>query len=390
MRVLMTADTVGGVWTYSLELVAALAPLGVDVTLATMGAPVSRAQARAAAELGNLELLESRFALEWMPDPWRDVDDASTWLLQIAQRVRPDVVHVNGYTHAALPFQAPVLCVAHSCVLTWSLAVHGRPADAEWDEYRRRVGRGLAAADVVVAPTDAILRAVLDAHGVRARSRVIPNGRSARWWRPGQKEPLVLAAGRLWDEAKGLAELDACAGLVEWPIYVAGPTTGPEGPGLAAGGDGRGPGFSSRMPSEASIRGIGRVRPTGVRLLGELEPEVLATWAGRASIYALPARYEPFGLSVLEAALAGCALVLGKIDSLREVWREDAVYVPPGDPDALGAAINALARDPERRRTLAASAWARGKSLTAARMAGAYRALYEELISEVPAMGAAG
>ncbi len=32
----------------------------------------------------------------------------------------------------------------------------------------------------------------------------------------------------------------------------------------------------------------------------------------------LPARYEPFGLSVLEAALSGCALVLGDIPSLRE------------------------------------------------------------------------
>ena len=36
MRVLMTADTVGGVWTYALELAGALAPLGVDITLATM------------------------------------------------------------------------------------------------------------------------------------------------------------------------------------------------------------------------------------------------------------------------------------------------------------------------------------------------------------------
>src|SRR5690348_7167088 len=125
MHVLMTADTVGGVWTYALELAGALAPLGVDVTLATMGAPVSRAQASAASELPNLELVESRFALEWMPDAWRDVDDAGTWLLQIAQRVRPDVVHVNGYAHAALPFHAPVVCVAHSCVLTWSLAVRG-------------------------------------------------------------------------------------------------------------------------------------------------------------------------------------------------------------------------------------------------------------------------
>ena len=367
MHVLMTADTVGGVWTYALELVGALAPLGVDVTLATMGAPVSRTQASAASELPNLELVESRFALEWMPDAWRDVDDAGTWLLQIAQRVRPDVVHVNGYAHASLPFHAPVVCAAHSCVLTWSLAVRGRPAGVECDEYRRRVARGLAAADVVVAPTDAILRAILAAHGVRARTRVIPNGRSARWWRPGQKEPFALAAGRMWDEAKGLSDLDACAGHVEWPIYIAGPTSGPDG-------------------------GSARVRPTAVRLLGQLEPEVLATWASRASIYALPARYEPFGLSVLEAALAGCALVLGRIDTLREVWREDAVYVPPGDPEALAAAINALAGDPERRRVLAASAWARARSLTPARMATAYRGLYDQLLAEVaaPAMGVVG
>jgi glycogen(starch) synthase len=38
--VLMTADTVGGVWTYAAELARTLAARGVDVHLATMGAPV--------------------------------------------------------------------------------------------------------------------------------------------------------------------------------------------------------------------------------------------------------------------------------------------------------------------------------------------------------------
>ena len=47
-----------------------------------------------------------------------------------------------------------------------------------------------------------------------------------------------------------------------------------------------------------------------------LSGEDIRPWFARAGIYALPAVYEPFGLSVLEAALSGCALVLGDIPSL--------------------------------------------------------------------------
>ena len=57
-------------------------------------------------------------------------------------------------------------------------------------------------------------------------------------------------------------------------------------------------------------------------------------WLRRATIFALPARYEPFGLSALEAGLAGCALVLGDIP-MREVWHDAAMFVPPEQPAAL-------------------------------------------------------
>ena len=65
-------------------------------------------------------------------------------------------------------------------------------------------------------------------------------------------------------------------------------------------------------------------------MLGRLSAGELADWYARAAIYALPARYEPFGLSALEAALSGCALVLGDIPSLREIWGDAALFVPPG------------------------------------------------------------
>jgi glycosyltransferase involved in cell wall biosynthesis len=114
-------------------------------------------------------------------------------------------------------------------------------------------------------------------------------------------------------------------------------------------------------------------------MLGELGPEALGEWMSRASIYVLPARYEPFGTCVVEAALAGCALVLGDIDTLHEVWGESAVYVPIRDPHALAKATNALIADPLRRRALAASARKRALALTPARMAEAYHRLYAEL-----------
>jgi len=43
-RILMTADTLGGVWTYALQLTHALAALEIEVILATMGAPLNDEQ----------------------------------------------------------------------------------------------------------------------------------------------------------------------------------------------------------------------------------------------------------------------------------------------------------------------------------------------------------
>jgi glycosyltransferase involved in cell wall biosynthesis len=99
-------------------------------------------------------------------------------------------------------------------------------------------------------------------------------------------------------------------------------------------------------------------------------------WLSRAAIYALPARYEPFGLSVLEAALRGCALALGDIDSLRENWDGAAAFVDPADPDALAAAINGLIADPARRIRQANLARERSLALTPGRMGEAYYSLY--------------
>ncbi len=355
MRVLMTADTVGGVWSYALELARALTGRGDHaVILATMGASLN-AEQRAAATFPNLTVCESAYKLEWMDAPWADVARAGDWLLDLEAQFRPDVIHLNGYAHGALPWQAPALIVGHSCVLSWWQAVKGEAAPAEWERYSDAARRGLQAVDCVIAPSEA-MRAALDRHYEPLRpTQVISNGRDPKRFKPSSKEPLILSVGRLWDEAKNVALLAQIASRLSWPVYVAG---------------------EERHPDESGgvFRAVQSVHP-----LGKLDEVSVAAWLGRASIYALPARYEPFGLSVLEAALSGCALVLGDIPSLRENWEGAALFVPPNDANALQAALCGLISDVTERVHLGMLARERALIFTAERMAESYRAVYRQI-----------
>ena len=352
-RILMTADTVGGVFTYALDLAAALSEYGVEVALATMGRKLSPAQQTSASRIRTLRVFESTYRLEWMDDPWEDVERAGEWLLELERTLEPDVVHLNGYAHGKLPWRAPVVMVAHSCVLSWWQAVKGEAAPSTWDRYRQEVTRGLQAGHLVVAPTKAILEAVEHHYGALPHTRVIPNGRNLLQFQPGDKEPFVFSAGRLWDEAKGVMTLTAVAPELSWPVYVAGDNTHPDG---------------------------GEAHPEGVQLLGVLSQDEIASWLARASIYGLPARYEPFGLSALEAALAGCALVLGDIPSLREVWGDAARFVPPDEPQAWRETISELIDDDAERRRLAARAREQACRYTPGRMADAYLQAYGDVL----------
>jgi glycosyltransferase involved in cell wall biosynthesis len=343
----MTADAVGGVWSYALELARALAPRGVDVQLATMGPRPSDAQRASAAALPNVTLHESDHRLEWMDEPWDDVERAGDWLARLERDLAPDVVHLNGYAHGARPWRAPTAVVAHSCVASWWRAVRGEAAPPSWDRYRAAVRAGLDGAGAVLAPTRAMLDMLVAEHGPVDGARVVPNGRDAAAFRPARKEPIVLTVGRLWDEAKNVGAVVEAADGMPWRVHVAG---------------------DSAPPAHA---GGGHDAAGVVCWLGTLAPAEVAAWMGRAAVYALPARYEPFGLSALEAALAGCALVLGDLPSLREVWGDAATFVPPDRPDLLRAAMATLLTDEARHAERAAAARARARDYTPARTAAA-------------------
>ena len=354
MRILLTTDTVGGVWDHTVTLARELDAAGHEVLVAVIGEPRDE---RLAALPAGVQVVWRPYRLEWMQESAADVQAAGEWLRGLADVWSADVVHLNQVAYAVQDFPAPVLVAVHSDVLSWWAHVHGAEAPAaEWGTYARWLRDGLRAADAVVTPTRYQAGLVHRYYGVQA-TRVVHNGIPFAAEEPPPREgSLVLSVGRLWDRAKGVDLLDEAAGLLGGApeIHVIGETAAPHG-------------------EVCSVR--------NAIAHGRVERAHVDGWMRRASIYAAPSRYEPFGLAPLEAALHGCALVLSDIGAFRELWDGCAEYFPSGDAAGLAQAIRRLVDDDTRRERLARAARTRAaRRYTAERMASEYIALYQQMV----------
>jgi glycogen synthase len=339
MRALVVADVVGGVRTFVRELTQGCSPLDVEFDLALIG-PSDGAVSLGGESVTSCELRE--FRLEWMDDPWADLKATSRWIGELCERHDPDLIHMNTFAPVPDP-ELPVLLTFHSCVLTWWRAVRGSEAPAHWNRYRRLVRAALDRADLITFPSRALAAAVSDVYGALGPSRVIPNGREVTVPQV-PREQLVVAAGRIWDEAKNVSLVASAAEAIR-----------------------------------ARVAAIGPGEAHGIESIGAVSEAELLRWLASAAVFVEPARYEPFGLTALEAALCGCALVLGDIPSLREVWGTAASYVSPDDAEALAASVNALLEDPWRRRRAAIRARTAALRYNPAAMANAYAEAYQRL-----------
>ncbi|MDP8993453.1 MAG: glycosyltransferase family 4 protein [Pseudomonadota bacterium] len=357
LRVLVTADAVGGVWQYSLELARGLSNLGVETVLAVMGPSPSEAQRSAAAEVEGLELIDTRLPLDWLAEDAASLQRAGGEIARLAESRRADVLHLNTPALAAeTGFPTPVVAVQHSCVATWWEAVHGTalPPDFAW--RTELVRAGLEAADAVVTPTTAFGAAVQRVYGLDQPPRTVHNGRSPLPLPRQAPHDFVFTAGRLWDRGKNLGTLDAAAERIPVPVRAAGPLEGPNGT---------------------------KVMFDHIHCLGTLSEEELAQWLSARPVFVSAALYEPFGLAVLEAAAAGCPLILSDIPTFRELWDEVAVFVPPRDEERFTRAIAELVGDDFERAVLGRAARERAALYTPDAMAAQMAAIYRSLLPAV-------
>ncbi|GJD51775.1 Phosphatidyl-myo-inositol mannosyltransferase [Methylobacterium crusticola] len=363
LNLFMTVDAVGGIWQYGLDLAEELVGRGLGVTLAVLGPEPSADQLRAARAIRGLDLRVTGAALDWTALTPGEVEAAARSVAREAERAGADLVHLNSPALAAIAsFEAPVVAVAHSCVATWWRAMRAGPLPADLAWRAALAGAGYRRADALMAPTRAFAHATAATYGL-APLRVVPNGRrsaAARGQRTpagGAASPFVFTAGRLWDEGKNVRTLDRAAGRLDLPVLAAGDLKGPN----------------------AAL-----FSPEHLRPLGRLSDQDVARWLAGAPIYASAARYEPFGLGVLEAASAGCALVLSDIPTFRELWDEAAIFIPPDDDAGFARAIAMVAGDPAIRARLGAEARARAAAFTVEAMAAGVLDVYRTVLAQAP------
>jgi glycosyltransferase involved in cell wall biosynthesis len=125
-------------------------------------------------------------------------------------------------------------------------------------------------------------------------------------------------------------------------------------------------------------------------MLGALAPEELRREMQQAAIFVSPALYEPFGLSVLEAACAGCALVLADLPSFRELWSGAALFVGPRDATGIRHALQALRTDAALLQRMQQAAIARASRYTLRSAVNKYCELYASLLTRSPRHAASG
>ena len=329
-HILMTADALGGVWQYSLELAEGLGRRGLAVTLALMGpAPSDVALAQAEA-VSSARIRPTGWPLDWTAGRPADVTGAAAAIARLACDIGADLVHLHSPALALAAFDVPVVAVCHSCVATWWDALGDGPLPADLAWRADLAARGCRAADRLLAPTRAFAEATRAAYGLDRPPEVVRNGRRlADAPVSGVPAAHAFTAGRLWDRAKNAAALDRLAARLDVPFYAAGPAEGPNGERFTA----------------DHLRGLGRL--DAARMERELT---------QRPVFISLARYEPFGLAVLEAAGAGCALVLSDIPSFSELWEGAALFVAPDDDAAAADAVQGLIADPERRASLAEAA----------------------------------
>jgi glycosyltransferase involved in cell wall biosynthesis len=112
--------------------------------------------------------------------------------------------------------------------------------------------------------------------------------------------------------------------------------------------------------------------------LGWVDDEARDALTSAATVFAYPSRYEGFGLPPLHAMAAGTAVVASDCGALREVLGDAALLVPPGDADALAAALSRLLDDPDQRLLLSQRGLGRAAGFTWDACAQGIVSLYRE------------
>lgn len=359
MRILLTTETFGNVWSFTRGLCEELLYRGHEIAMVSFGKPPSHEQQAWTAAQNKIHgtsfrFLASNAPLEWMEKNEFVLRQGVGVLHHVAHDFEPDVLHSSQFCFGQISLDIPKLITVHTDVFSRLQACRNcKPRPTRWlRQYFALVSDGLDGADAVVSPTRWMAGSLAHHYATLPPSYVIRHGRSlAAMPETHLRTAQAIATGRLWDETKDVRMLQDVLSPI--PIYVAG---------------------ERRHHNIVSPRQIGKAL-----LLGAMSESALLSLYARSTIYIDGSVYEPSGSEALEAALCGCAVVANDIPSVREIWGDAALYFHGARE--LSTVLHRLNRNSEEMAEMRRRSYRRATELTPQRMSDGYEAMYETLMA---------
>lgn len=282
---------------------------------------------------------------------------------ELIRAERPDVI----YTHFILPSGLLAWALSRRFGVPYVLTAHGSDVPGynpdrfgllHWllGPVWRQILLGAAA---VTAPSRFLAR-LMRKQGCQVPVTVVPNGHWPLQRFGEERRNRILVVARLFPR-KGVQHfIDAVAGLDHgWEMIIAG-----DGP--------------YRDVLEARAR---RVAPK-VRFVGFVSPETLRILYESSRILVFPSIQENFPMVLLEAMVAGCAIVTANAEGCAEVVGQAGIVVPKGHPQGIRVALERLVGDPGLVEELAARGIARAATLAWPRIVPQYREILSAAIAK--------
>lgn len=294
--------------------------------------------------------------LHQLPRRWRHLDRQTRFaadLVGAGFRLRRFLTAVRADLLLTLSIStfSPLAIVA-SRMLPVVVGLQGGEPDGRFAAHPRlfrrllRGARGVAAcARSLAQQAEALEPTITD------RLAVIPNGVDPEGFTgvtPHTHErPYVLAAGRLTRQKGFDVLLDA--------IALSAPFRRGEVDLLIA-GDGQEHAALDEQARRCQVR-------ARVRFVGPVEAQDLARLYRGATVVAVPSRWEGLPLVCLEAMASGRPVVASRVDGIPDavVDGETGILVPPDEPPALAAALDALLLDRARAERLGTAGCVRAR-----------------------------
>lgn len=265
----------------------------------------------------------------------------------------PDsLVLIDGLAHGALP-----VALLRGCGHRLVALVHHPLAEetglpqALARDMAQRERAALAEAQAVIATSAHTARTLEGTYGVPADKLTVAlpgmdaGGRAVP--DPGQP-PLILSVGNLMPRKGHVDLVSALAMLADRPWRAA-----------ICGNLSRDPQTTAAVEARRAATGLCE----RIELLGEVETTALARLYRQASIFAMAAYHEGYGMAFAEALCHGLPVVGYAAGAVPDTVGEAGLLVPTGDIPALAGALGRLLDDEQERRRLAEVAWQRGQTL---------------------------